>query len=561
MQTGEKSRLERRRGALDRERESWIAHWRELADYVLPRRARFLSNERNRGEKINQKLLDSTGTLAARTLASGMMSGVTSPARPWFRIMTRNREMMERTEVKAWLWQAEAQVRQLFAGSNLYNAIHTLYEDLAVFGTAAMVVEPDQDKGLRGYSLPLGSYWLAAGDGLSIDSLFREVPMTTLQAVERFGMEKVGQAIRGAYDAGNLDAWWTVYQAIEPNRDRGPDPDAPQGKAWISRYWELGGDSESLLAERGYDERPFLAPRWQVTGADIYGRSPGMDALADIKQLQVEQRRKGQAIDKMVNPPMQGPSSLQSQAVSLLPGAKTFVSPSDLQAGGLRPVYEVRPNLGELMADIVEVQRRIRSAFYADLFLMLAASDRRQITATEVEERRSEKMLALGPVLERLQDELVNPLVDLAFDRVVAQKQLPLPPEPLQGRELDVELQSMLAREQRVDAVIGLDRLLSVVGSLAAASPEVLDKIDADLVVDEYAQLTGAPPRVLRSEDQLEALRGARKEALAQAQMAQGLQTGAQMAKDASQTSTEEGSLLSTLMGGGLPGALPGGGQ
>ncbi len=550
MQDSDKSRLERRRGALDRERQSWLAHWRELADYILPRRARFLSSERNRGEKINQKLLDSTGTLAARTLASGMMSGVTSPARPWFRIMARDRAIMEQAEVKTWLWEAEGQVRQLFAGSNLYNAIHTLYEDLAVFGTAAMVVEPDDQKGLRGYSLPLGSYWLAAGDGLTIDSLFREVPMTTLQAVERFGMERVSQAIRGAYDAGNLDAWWTVYQAIEPNRERGPDPDAPQGKAWISRYWELGGDSESLLDEQGYDERPFLAPRWQVTGADIYGRSPGMDALADIKQLQVEQRRKGQAIDKMVNPPMQGPSSLQSQAVSLLPGAKTFVSPSDLQAGGLRPVYEVRPNLGELMADIVEVQRRIRSAFYADLFLMLAASDRRQITATEVEERRSEKMLALGPVLERLQDELVNPLVDIAFDRAMSQRLISTPPEALHGGDLDVELQSMLAREQRVDAVVGLDRLLAVVGSLAAASPEVLDKIDADQVVDEYAQLTGAPPRVLRSEEQLETLRRDREEALAQAQMAQGLQAGAQVAKDASQTSTEEGSLLSAVLTG-----------
>ncbi len=553
MQGGDKSRLERRRGALDRERQSWIGHWRELADYILPRRARFLSGERNRGDKINQKLLDSTGTLAARTLASGMMSGLTSPARPWFRIVTRDRAAMEQAEVKTWLWQTEGRLRQLFAGSNLYNAIHTLYEDLAVFGTAAMVVERDEEKHLRGYSLPLGSYWLAADDGLSVDTLFREVAMTTLQAVERFGLDRVGSAIRGAYDAGNLEACWTVYQAIEPNRERGPDPEAPQGKAWVSRYWELGGDSEALLQVSGYDQRPFLAPRWHVTGADVYGRSPGMDALPDIKQLQVEQRRKGQAIDKMVNPPLQGPSSLQSQAVSLLPGAKTFVSPSDLQAGGLRPIYEVRPNLGELMADIVEVQGRIRQAFYADLFLMLAASDRRQITATEIEERRSEKMLALGPVLERLQDELVNPLVDLAFDRALEQQLLPLPPERLQGQDLDIELQSMLAREQRVDAVVGLDRLLGVVGSLAAAAPEVLDKIDPDQVVEEYAQLSGAPPRVLRPDEQVAALRRDRQEAAAQAQLAEDLQAGVEAARTASRTSTEGRSLLTDLLAGAGP--------
>jgi len=525
MQTGERTRLERRRHALERERQGWIGHWRELADYILPRRARFLVGERNRGDKINQRILDGTGTLAARTLASGMMSGLTSPSRPWFRLATREPGLMEETEVKAWLWQAEERVRQLLAASNLYNAVHTVYEDLAVFGTAAMVVEPEEPKRLRGFSLPLGSYWLAADAGRQVDTLFREIPMTTLQMVERFGLERVSQAVRSAYDAGTYDAWWSVYQAIEPNLGGGDGPLAEQ--AWISRHWELLSDGEHLLDEAGFARRPFLAPRWHVTGVDVYGRSPGMDALADVKQLQVEQRRKGQAIDKMVNPPLQGPSSLQNQAVSLLPGAKTFVAPADLQAGGLRPVYEVRPNLGELMADIVEVQGRIRAAFYADLFLMLAVSDRRQFTATEIEEHRSEKMLALGPVLERLQDELVNPLVDLAFDRAVEAGLLPLPPEALQGEDLRVELHSMLAREQRGDAVQGLDRLLRLVQGLAAARPEVLDKLDLDQVVEEYADLTGAPPRVVRSEDLVAALRAGRARQAAAAELTEGLEAAA----------------------------------
>ncbi len=545
MEQGDKARLEQRRSALDQERQSWLAHWRELADYILPRRARFLSSERNRGDKINQKILDGTGTLAARTLASGMMSGVTSPSRPWFRLVARDRRLMDDEAVTAWIWQAEARLRQLFAGSNLYNAIHTLYEDLAVFGTGAMVVEAVEGRLLRGHCLPLGSYWLASDDSLVVDSLFREVPMTSKQMIERFGRERVSDAVRSAFDAGNLDVWWTVYQAIERNRDASPERGE---QAWVSSYWEAGGNSDRLLDRRGYDQRPFIAPRWHVTGVDVYGRSPGMDALADIKQLQVEQRRKGQAIDKMVNPPLQGPSSLQSQAVSLLPGAKTFVSPADLQAGGLRPVYEVRPNLGELMADIIEVQGRIRSAFYADLFLMLAASDRRQITATEIEERRSEKMLTLGPVLERLQDELIEPLVDLAFDRVLQSDLLAPPPDALQGQNLNVELQSMLAREQRVDALLGLDRLLKVAGSLAAAAPQVLDKIDADQVIDEYAELTGAPPRVLRSDRAVAELRSGREAAAAAAQLGQDLASGVETAKTASETRTPDGDLLSALL-------------
>ncbi len=543
-------RLNKRRGALDKERSSWVHHWRELADYILPRRVRTLSDDRNKGNKLNAKILDSTGTLASRTLASGMMTGITSPSRPWFRLVTRDPDLMEDAAVKAWTFAAENRVRQIFAGSNIYNGLAGIYEDLGVFGTAAMVIGRHSDTMIRAFSLPVGSYWLATGPDLTVDTLFREIPMTIDQMVRKFGLSKLPPSTRSAYDSGNLDAWHTVYQVIEPNLDRPMDRADAAGKAWRSVYWQEGETREPLMVS-GFDEKPFLAPRWHVTGVDVYGRSPGMDALADIKQLQVETRRKGQAIDKMVNPPLQGPSSMQGQPVSLLPGAKIFLGNSELQAGGFRPIYEVRPDILKLQEDILEVQGRVRSAFYADLFLMLAESDRRQITATEIEERRSEKMLALGPVLERLQDELINPLVDIAFDQALENEMLPPPPPQLQGQNLRIELQSVLARQQRMDAVLGMDRLLNTVLTLAQAAPQVVEKIDADQVIDEYADLTGVPPEVVRSDDQVQQLRAERAQQEQAAQEAALAREGAAAAKDLAAADTEGKNALTDLVAAG----------
>ncbi len=543
-----RQRLEQRLGALQTERSDWEPHWRDLAEFILPRRARFLTTERNRGKAINTRIVDGTATLAVRTLASGMMSGITSPSRPWFRFVTRDPGLMEFGPVKAWLFEVERRMREVLAAGNLYNALHTAYEDLGVFGTAALVVIPDDEDIVRAYALPAGSYYLANGARLAIDTLYRDMSMTVGQVVEAFGLEAASTTVRNLYDRGAYDQWVDVCHAVEPRRDRDPDKIDSRNKPYRSVYWEKGGDGDKLLRESGFDQFPAAAPRWHVTGYDVYGRSPGMDALPDVKQLQLEQRRKAQAIDKLVNPPMVAPPTLQSGHANLLPGGLTYVDELG-QGAGFRPAYQVQPRLGEMAQDIAEVQARIRQAFYADLFLMLAQSDRRQITATEIEERRAEKMLALGPVLERLQDELLNPLLDLTFEAMAEAGILPPAPPEIEGDTLTIELSSMLARDQRVDAIVGIERMLGLSGTLAAADPSVLDKIDGDRVIDEYAGLIGVPPTVVRSADDVDRMRQARAQ---QQQTQQGLQTigqGAEAAKLLSEAKTADPNLLTAITG------------
>ena len=251
-------------------------------------------------------------------------------------------------------------------------------------------------------------------------------------------------------------------------------------------------------------------------GNDVYGRSPGMDALADIKALQVEQKRKAQAIEKMVNPPMVADVSLKNQPATLLPGGVTYL-PGSAAGVGFRPVYEINPPLPGLVQDIQEVQRRIQQAFYADLWLMISQLDDVR-TATEINERKEEKLLMLGPVLERLHSELLNPALKRTFGIMQRNNLLPPAPEVLGNNSVQIEYISMLAQVQKAVATTGIERLVSFVGNVAAAQPEALDNIDFDEVVTEYADMLGISPRMIASQEKIMAIRQARASAATQQQ-------------------------------------------
>ena len=541
--------LDRRLGALKSERSGWESHWQTLADYLLPRRLRLTRDARNPGGNINARIVDNTGTIALRTLASGLMAGVTSPSRPWFRLTPQNRALAEDGEVKAWLYDTESRMREVLAAGNIYNAFHTAYEDLGAFGTAAILLVPDERDIARAWSLPVGAYWTAVGPRGVVDTIYREESLSAAQMVERFGLDACSMPVRNAWERREFDTRFTVLHAIEPRRDRKPGKKDALNKAFRSVWWEPSAEAGKLLREGGLDSFPALVPRWHVTGSDTYGRAPGMDALGDIKQLQVQQQMKGEAIAKMVRPPMVASGMMAANAdLALVPGGVSFL-PADV-GGGFVPAFQVQPRVAELVGDIQETQRRIDRAFYADLFLMLERSDRRQITATEITERRAEKMIALGPVLERLQDEMWNPAIDWLFLRCLDAGILAEPPQAIQEMHLEIELNSSLKREQRADAVISIERLSGFVGNLAAAMPEALHKLDVLQAIDAYAELTGVPPRVVRADGDVEKRLKAQQEAeQAERGLAQ-VGAGAQAAKVLSEARTEPGSVLGDLVAG-----------
>jgi hypothetical protein len=283
-----------------------------------------------------------------------------------------------------------------------------------------------------------------------------------------------------------------------------------------------------MLRESGFKEFPALSPRWAVAGGDIYGLSPGMEALGDIKQLQHEQLRKAQGIDYQTKPPLQVPTSLKNQGINSLPGGVTYVDAA-AQNAGIRSSFQVNLDLSHLLNDIVDVRERVRGSFYADLFLMLANNDLGRMTATEVAERHEEKLLMLGPVLERLHNELLDPMISMTFERMITAGIVPPPPMELQGMEINVEFVSMLAQAQRAIGTNSVDRFVGNLGAIAGMKPEVLDKFDADKWADHYSDMLGVDPELITPDDQVALIRQQRAQAeqaaQQQAMMAQGADT------------------------------------
>ncbi len=558
---GKKSALYRRFVKLENDRSSFRSHWMEISDYIAPRRGRYLIEGQNsRGRKRTTKIIDSTGTQALRVMAAGLMSGMTSPARPWHRRRVRD-DLMDNGDVRRWLAQVEMIERSILHKSNFYNAIYTVYTELGAFGTAPLYRQPSFDDVIRFRPFTVGEYVIAENDQGVVDTLGRHFTMTVGQIVQKFVHDPmtgkmdwsgVSKTTKRLWDQSNYDELVEVLHFIEPRLmgDRDTSKKDALNMPFKSCYFELASESDELLMESGYRKFPAYVPRWDVLSGDVYGRCPGMDTLGDIKQLQHQQKRKAQAIDKMVNPPMVAPTSLKGKPSTVLPGQTTYVDP--MQGGqGFVPAYQVQPRISELQVDIAEVQNRIQRGFYADLFAMMINSDRRQMTATEVVERHEEKLVLLGPVLQRINVELLDPLLDDVFEYALEAGLLPEPPEALAGEELEVEYISLLAQAQQAVAASSLERVMGFAGNLVAVFPDIVDGIDSDEALRQYSEILGTSPDVIISDEELQAKRQARAEEQQQMQAMEQVGQLAQGAKVLSETDTQNPNALTDLLGTG----------
>lgn len=536
--------------ALRSESSSFVAVWRELSDYHLAHRGRFLTSDRNKGHKRNTKQYNNTSRLAARTLASGMMAGITSPARPWFRLAPPDPSLAEKTAVRQWLHDVMTIMYSVYSQSNTYNSLHMLYSELGVFGTGAMGVFDDFENVIHCRPYTIGSYMLGANGQNEIDTMYREYEISVAQAVKQFGLQNCSPAVQNQWKNGNTESWVKVVHIVEPNDDRDNSSPLARNMPVRSVYYEADrkDSSNKYLKQSGFRQFPILTPRWDVTGEDVYAVDcPGMTALGDTKALQLGERRKYEALDKLVNPALQGPASMKNKVKnSLRPGEIVWM---DKAGDSLSPIYgNWKPDLNAMMALNQEAEMRIKRAFYEDLFLMLANTDRRQITAREVAEKHEEKLLMLGPVLERLHTELLDPLVNLTFEKLQANGVLPPPPPELEDIELRVEYVSVLAQAQQLVSVGTIERLAGFSGQLASIWPEARHKFDAMQAIDDYAEALGTSPDVVRSDDDAQRLAAEEVQAAAAAQGVEQGKTLADTAKAASETDLEGDNALSTVM-------------
>lgn len=522
-----KQRCAQRWESLKSERSSWMSHWQEVSEVLTPRTGRFFPSDNNRGDKRHRKILDNTGTRALRTLAGGMMAGMTSPARPWFRLTTMSPELDESYEVKDWLTRATTVMQMIFSKSNVYRALHTAYEELGAYGTCAVIIYDDPDNAVHCMPLTIGEYAIATDGRGRVNTLYREFRMTVSQLVQEFGYENCSKATQKQFDDHNYDEWVTVINAIEPRDMRDPEKQDAKNMPYQSVYFEESSEDGAILRESGFRTFPALCGRWCVSGGDIYGTSPGMEALGDLNQLQQEQFRKSQAIDYQSNPPVVVPADLKDDESAIVPGGTVFVD-STSQAQTVRSAFDVPLRIDALLQDIQDVRQRVNEAFYKDIFMMLTEKAGDRMTATEVAERHEEKMLMLGPVLDRLNSELLDPLITIVFNRMAELGMLPPVPEELQYADLNVDFISILAQSQKAVATNAIDRFTNSLGVVAGMDRQVLDNFDADYWVQTYADSLGVDARLVRPRSMVAKIRQARAEAQqAQQQLANAQQQAA----------------------------------
>ncbi len=546
-QESRKQFLEKQLSQLVTARSSYDSHWKELSDFILPNCGRFLTTDAGRNKR-NTKVVDPTGGLASRTLESGMLSGITSPTRPWFSLNTPNKQLMDSWPVKMWLSQVVELMNDVMNKSNWYQSLTVLYRYLGTFATGAISILEDDEDVIRTHVLPIGSYFISNSDRLQVDTVFRKFSMTCRQLVAKFGLDNVSDSVKSAWDTGSYETWFEVVHAVLPNTNRDTGKLNSKNKRYSSVYYQPGGNGDKLLSESGFDEMPILVPRWDINGEDAYGSScPGILALGGVKALQLQQKRKDQAIDKLVNPPMMAPSSMKNERLSLLPGDVTYYNGAgDTQ--GFKPVYEINPRISELLESIQDGRQLTNECYFVPLFNMFSNINTRSMPIEAVNEMRDEKMLQIGPVLDRLNDELLDPAIDRIFNIMNRRGMLPPPPEELQGQPLRVEYTSVMAQAQKAVGIGSIERAVGFIGNMVAAGfQQAADKLDVDNSVDEYFDMLGVPTTITKSDEQVQAEREQRAQ---QQQAAQSLQMGtgaADIAKTLSQAGTSDPNLLTSI--------------
>lgn len=552
-----REKCEERLLALKRLREDYDPECLEIARFMQPHRSRFLTSDRgaagnrnktNRGvrREWNNKLADTYGLKAARILTNGMTSGLTSASRPWFVLNFDDENLRDRPGVRDWLSEVERRMYAFLARTNFYGAAKTGYAENGLFGTEACLMMEHQTRGMVCHNFTFGEYWIATGDHREPDVLYRACPLTVREAVQMFG-NKVSRDIMDRYDKGNYTDIVNYFQAIEPNSDfAGEFGQMP----WRSVYWDADDGKSKTVSVRGFMDQPFWAARWDVASGETYGTSPGMEALPAVREIQLQARRRNELVDKLVKPEMVAPTSIRltGQPGRIVSGSgmtkENFIVPYVPEWQAVQALREEREKL----------EREIDALTYAELFNAITNMQGIQPrTVEEIAARNEEKLTQLGPVIERVSNEKLRPIIERTYGIMLRGGLLPPAPEDIAEREIKIEFVSILTQMQRMVGIGSLERTASFIGNLGGVRPDALDKLDVDELIDDYADRAGAPARIIRSAKEVEEDRAARAQQQQMAQMAEmapAMRDGAEAARLLSEVDANVGR-------GELPSMLP----
>lgn len=549
-----KKYLDSRINGMKRERVEYEPLWKQLSRIFQPTRNRFLYQN---SSKIINDIYNNTALNAKRILKSGLMAGITSPTRPWFKVVAPH-NIEEKNSSIDWLNSVEKLMYRIYSTSNLYEQLPHLYEDLVVFGTGAMLVEQDFEQFIRCTVFNAGEYYLDINGDLVVDTFAREYEMTVYQVVTKYGIKNVTEQTKLDWENQNYGNKIKITHLIEPAKNYELDHyELDERFEFRSLCWEERADFDSkkpFLSFSGYRDFPLICPRWKVRAGDVWGDSPAMEVRGDALRLQDNEKQLDIVLKKLANPPMIAPPTAKAAQLSLLPG---HVSYTDDPNAAFRPAYQTNPDTIKFQNNMQRAEKRINDAFYVNVLLLISQQDDVR-SATEINAREQEKLLQLGPVVESFHnelDKLNNRTFSMIIDEAIlgykgiAPRLLPEIPPELLGQELKINYMSILDQAQRTLSASAIERFTQFGMQVASASPEVLDAINSDEIVRQMADSLGLPPSLFKNQEDIMQIREMRKQQQEATQNKQAMQDMIGGAKQMSDIPIEEGNALAEVIG------------
>ena len=530
--SSERERMLRRFNTLKLERSSFDPIYQALANQLSPANGRFFGEKPNQVVRDYSHIVDSTGIEAIETSVAGLMSIASSPARPWQRYTTRDPDLDDYQPVQAWLSDAADITLDVMSNNNTYIVLPHYYRELLTFSTGAGLLLPNFRKVVCHYPMTCGEYYLQQNAEGEINTFCREYHMTVAQMVRRFGFKNCSKQVQANYDNGDLDLHHHIGHLIEPREDRDPTKLDGRNMAWRSVYWEMGNDTEGLLADTGYDHFPVLAPRWDTVGGDAYGTGPGNRAVKHCERLQILTKRINRGIHHQMDPSTVWPTAMKNREVDTNPGGRTY---GENVAGtqGARALHDTRPQIDHALLMLQDIRRQVQDAFFANFFTKVSNDQRNErATAREIDRIEEEAWLMLGPFAQRIFSELLSPMSQIHFQELLRNGAFPPPPPELYGREISVKMISALALAQEAVGAVADDRFTFQLGQIAAFAPNVVHSFNTPKWAERYAKKIGADPDIVVPSEQVEKILEAQAQAMAAKEQSEMMATQSQAVKN-----------------------------
>lgn len=496
--------------AASRHRE-WEDDWEDVTDYVIPRRGGFVSPI-TRGEKIHNKIYDTTAQRANAKAAAGLFSRASNPATQWFFMTLDDTSLLENNDEGRMHLDIVQRRMAGMINRQLANTLYQTYRVLLPLGTACMFVEEDPLEIFRGTVFPLKDIFIRTDHMGDLDTVYRRFRLTAREAEQKWTADKLSQKIKDCL-VSDPEKIFSFLHVVTPRLDAIKDKIDNLNMPFASIFLEMG--CRDIIEEGGYHEMPYMVPRLDVIDGEDYGRGIGMEVWPSIRTVNSMVALIIDAANMAIRPPMDVPHDSYITPFRLTPAA---INQNQEPGTKATPITTFAGDIG-ITFNILEEQRaQIRDAFLNDQLQLL---NQPNMTATEVMERVNQNMFLLGPWLIRLEKELFKPMIDRVFGIMQRRGMFPPVPESLSGQELKIIYDSPLARAQRNQDVAAIDDMVLFLERSMQINPGVVDNFDFDSMARQRAEVKGLSHINLVPEDEVQMRREMQAQAAADAAAAE----------------------------------------